>query len=132
MADRLSAPFPSLTSIDLVATDSAKSLDGDTASARELWERIYTCDHAPRSLAALILCEASELQLTHGPDDNEQEAVTSQNFIAWYQKLLLVKAQPAIRRLNEQNEKLASALPTAAGIIEKALVEAEILEPAGA
>ncbi len=108
----------------------ALMLSGDTASARELWERIYSCDHAPRSLAALILCEATELQLTHGPDDNEHEAVTSQNFIAWYQKLLAHKAQPALQRLNEQTERLSSALPTAAGILEKALVEADLLATA--
>ena len=108
----------------------ALMLSGDTASARELWERIYSCDHAPRSLAALILCEATELQLTHGPDDNEQEAATSQNFLGWYQKLLAVKAQPALERLNQQTEMLSSALPTAAGILEKALVEADIFATA--
>ena len=92
--------------------------------------RQHSCDHEPRSLAALILCEATELQLTHGPDDNEHEAVTSQNFIAWYQKLLAAKAQSALQRLNGQTERLSSALPTAAGILEKALVEAEIFATA--
>ncbi len=110
----------------------ALMLSGETSSARELWERIYACDHAPRSLAALILCETSELQPAHAPDDNEQETATSQNFIAWYQKLLSLKSQTALSRLNEQMEMLASALPTAAGILEKALVEAEMLRSATA
>ena len=107
-------------------------LSGDTASARELWERIYTCDHQPRALAALILCEATELQLQHAPDDDAQEMVASREFVGWYQKLLATKTQPAIRRLNEQTENLASALPTAAGIIEKALFEAENFQTAAA
>ena len=100
-------------------------LSGDTAAARELWERIYTCDHQPRALAALILCEVTELKLEHGPEDEAQEMATSREFVGWYQKLLAIKSQPALERLNEQTERLASALPTAAGIIEKALFEAE-------
>ena len=85
-----------------------------------------------RSLAALILCEATELQLQHAPDDDAQEMVASREFVGWYQKLLATKTQPAIRRLNEQTENLASALPTAAGIIEKALFEAENFQTAAA
>ena len=110
----------------------ALMLSGDTASARDLWERIYSCDPQPRALAALILCEASELQLKHAPDDDAQEMAASREFVVWYQKLLVIKAQPALERLNEHTEMLASALPSAAGIIEKALYEAENCQPATA
>ena len=99
-------------------------LSGDTASAHELWERIYSTEPQPRALAALILCEAIEAQTTHAPDEGAQETQTSQAFIAWYQKLLATKAHTVVGRLNDQTEKLSRALPTAAGIIEKALYEA--------
>jgi hypothetical protein len=42
----------------------------------------------------------------------------------WYQKLLMAKAQTVVVRLNEQTEKLARALPTAAKILETAMAEA--------
>jgi GT2 family glycosyltransferase len=100
-------------------------LSGDTASARELWERIYSTEPQPRALAALILCEAIESQTTHAPDEGAQETHTSREFIAWYQKLLATKAHTVVGRLNDQTEKLSRALPTAAGIIEKALFEVE-------
>jgi GT2 family glycosyltransferase/glycosyltransferase involved in cell wall biosynthesis len=99
-------------------------LSGDTTSARELWERIYSTAPQPRALAALILCEALEAQTTHAPDEDAQETLTSREFIAWYQKLLATKTNTVIGRLNDQTEKLSRALPTAAGIIEKALFEA--------
>ncbi|MFO1488997.1 MAG: glycosyltransferase [Verrucomicrobiota bacterium] len=104
-------------------------LSGDTAAARDLWERIYTCEHQPRALAALILCETVDLQLHHGPDDESQEMNASREFVVWYQKLLQHKAQPTLERVNEHTETLATALPSAAGVIEKALYEAETAQP---
>src|SRR5207237_7776493 len=73
-------------------------LGGDTASARELWERIYSCDHGPRALAALILCEATDLQLKHAPEDDSQEMAASREFVGGYQKLLANKTQTALER----------------------------------
>jgi hypothetical protein len=105
-------------------------LSGDTSSGRELWERIYASDHQPRALAALILCEATELNLQHGPDDDAQETATSREFVRWYQKLIAAKAQSVLERINEHTETVACALPTAAGMIEKALYEAENFQTA--
>jgi hypothetical protein len=105
-------------------------LNGDIAAAGELWERIWNRDRQPRSLAALILCEAIESQTTHAPDDGPEETSTSQSFIAWYQRLIAMRAQAVIQRLNEQLDKLSRALPTAVKKIEIALAKTQRQEVA--
>ena len=99
----------------------ALMLNGDTASARELWEKIWRQDRAISALAALILCEALESSVTQLPQDEAQEREASRAFIAWYQKSINMGAQPLVLRLNEQLEKLSRALPTAAQMLSEAL-----------
>jgi glycosyltransferase involved in cell wall biosynthesis/Tfp pilus assembly protein PilF len=132
----------------------ALMLSGDTASARELWERVCSTISTPsprpsgvrgtefennlpphpnpllllggegaRALAALILCELIESDSTSNPNES-QEPATSREFLAWYQKLIAMNAQKLIEEINERIGKLSRALPTAAGILEKALIEA--------
>lgn len=103
----------------------ALMLSGDTATAVELWERIWNRDRQPKALAALILCEAIESQTTHAPDDSQEEMTVSQAFIAWYQRLLAMQAKTVIHRINGQMDKLSRALPTAAGKIEIALAKSQ-------
>ncbi|HEV2692279.1 MAG TPA: glycosyltransferase [Verrucomicrobiae bacterium] len=101
-------------------------LSGETAAALELWEKIWTTDRQPRSLAALILCDMIEAQTTHAPEEGRDETVTSQAFIAWYQKLITHRVATVIDKVNEQQDKLARALPTAAQILQAALAEAVV------
>jgi GT2 family glycosyltransferase/predicted Zn-dependent protease len=103
----------------------ALMLSEDLAAAMELWERVWTGAPKPAALAALILCEVAELPTTHAPQNAGEEAAASREFIAWYRKLLAVKAQPTIVRLNDQVEKLSRALPGAAKIIEATVAEME-------
>ncbi len=113
----------------VVASHRAEALllSGDTAGASELWERVWNSERRPGALAALILCEAIEAPTTHAPTEGTEEAIVSRAFVGWYQKLIKTHA-PTVGRLNEQVEKLARALPTAAKILEAALAEADQLE----
>lgn len=100
-------------------------LRGDTAGAVEMWERAWNTERNPRSLAGLILCQTIELPTTHAPDEGLDEIAASRAFIVWYQRLITMRAKTVVNRLNEQTDKLSRALPTAAGMIEKALVESQ-------
>lgn len=111
--------------IVLAQRAEALMLSEDTTAAAELWERTWNGEPKPATLAALILCEMVELPTTHAPQDAQEEAAASREFIVWYRKLLAVKAQKTIVRLNEQVEKLSRALPGAAKIIEATMAEME-------
>ena len=100
-------------------------LNGDPAAALALWEEIWNRDRSTRALAALILCETAESPTTHAPDEGADELAASRAFIEWYQKLIAVRSQALVARVNEQLEKLARALPTAAQMLESALTETE-------
>ena len=103
----------------------ALMLNGDTTAAIELWESLWNNERQPRTLAALILCQAIESPTTHAPEDGTDEAAVSRAFIAWYQRLITMRSKTVISRLNEQMDKLSRALPTAARRIGKALSEAQ-------
>jgi len=77
----------------------------------------------PPVLAAMILCQLVESPTTHAPVE-AQEVAASRAFIHWYRKLMGVKGHKTILRLNEQTEKLARALPTAARMLEAAMAQA--------
>jgi hypothetical protein len=93
-----------------------------------LWERIWNTGRPPRALAALILCETIDSETTHAPDEGQEEALVSRAFIAWYQRLITMRAKAVVSRINEQTDKLSRALPTAARMIEKALAESQSRE----
>jgi glycosyltransferase involved in cell wall biosynthesis/tetratricopeptide (TPR) repeat protein len=102
----------------------ALMLSEDTAGALELWQRVGDQTSPPAVLAAWILCETVELPTTQAPQEGQGEVAASRAFIAWYQKLVSVKACKTILRLNEQTDKLSRALPSAARMLEAALTEA--------
>jgi glycosyltransferase involved in cell wall biosynthesis/tetratricopeptide (TPR) repeat protein len=102
----------------------ALMLGGDMVAAMELWERVWKVGSQPRALAALILCEAVESQTTHAPDEASEPAA-SRAFIAWYQRLVAMRANIVVHRLNGQTDKLSRALPTAARMLEEALAQSE-------
>jgi tetratricopeptide (TPR) repeat protein len=112
-------------SIVVAQRAEALMLNGDTAAAIELWERLWNASRQPRTLAALILCQAIESPTTHAPEGEPEEALVSRAFIAWYQRLITMRCKTIVSRLNEQMDKLSRALPTAAQRIEKALAEAQ-------
>jgi glycosyltransferase involved in cell wall biosynthesis/FMN phosphatase YigB (HAD superfamily)/predicted Zn-dependent protease len=98
-------------------------LSEDLAGALELWEQIWNLMPEPPVLAAMILCQLVESPTTHAPVE-AQEVAASRAFIHWYRKLMGVKGHKTILRLNEQTEKLARALPTAARMLEAAMAQA--------
>ena len=98
-------------------------LNGHTAAALGLWEKIWSRSRSSRTLAALILCELIEAPTTSAPDEGADEVAASRAFIAWYQKLIAVRAQLLIGKVNEQLDKLSRALPTAAQMLEAAFAE---------
>lgn len=102
----------------------ALMLSEDLSAALELWEKVWHQAPLPSVLAAVILCETLELPTTHLPQDDHDEVAVSRFFIGWYRKLLAVKAQPTVTRLNGQMDKLSRALPGAARILEAAFAEA--------
>jgi len=104
-------------------------LNGDTAGALEHWNQIWSRDRSPRSLAALILCEAVESPTTHAPDEGADEQAASRAFIEWYQRLIAVQANLLIGKINEQLDKLSRALPTAAQMLEAALAQTAYCAP---
>jgi glycosyltransferase involved in cell wall biosynthesis/Flp pilus assembly protein TadD len=110
----------------VIAAQRAETLmlSGDTASALGLWERLWSAEPQPRTLAALILCETTESKTPHVPHAPDEPA-TSRAFITWYQRLVAMRAMTVIVRLNERTDKISQALPTAARMIEKALAEAQ-------
>jgi Tfp pilus assembly protein PilF len=99
-------------------------LSEDLAGALPLWEQLWEQTAQPGALAALILCETVEALTTHAPEEGAEEAAVSRAFIQWYRKLLAVKGQKTMVRLNGQTEKLGRALPTAARMLEAAMGEA--------
>ncbi|HEX3624933.1 MAG TPA: glycosyltransferase [Verrucomicrobiae bacterium] len=99
----------------------AVMLSGDTAAAAQLWEKVWDNGQQPRALAALILCETIGSENIHVPDDGPQEASASREFIAWYQKLITMRANTVANALNGQLDRLSRVLPTAAKKIETAL-----------
>jgi tetratricopeptide (TPR) repeat protein len=119
--------FTALPDNPVIAAQRAEALmlNGDAAAAAGLWEKIWRSEHEPRTLAALILCETAKAQTVHTPNAGHDERATSLAFLEWYQKLIAVRAQPLVGRINENLEGLSQSLPTAAGMLAAALSEAD-------
>jgi hypothetical protein len=114
------------TDIGIIAQRAeALMLNGDTASAIEFWEKLWRSAPEPRTVAALVLCA-----ITSGESDRiplvPAENAASRAFVEWYQKLLAMRTQPLIEKVNEQLETLSRTLPGAARILESALSEAAV------
>ncbi len=108
----------------------ALMLSGETAAARKLWEQIWNQGQQPRIFAALILCETIEMENRSAPDEGPQEISVSREFIAWYQKLIAMRAKTVTNALNGQLDRLSRVLPTAAKRIETALAGTQKKEAA--
>jgi predicted Zn-dependent protease len=113
--------FPNHPAI-LALRAEALLLGGQAESALPFWLQAHSPDSA-RHLAALTLCEvlAGECQRTFSPAD---EKLVSQEFLKWYQQLIKSGAHSLVSALNENLEGLGGALPTAAGLLERAMKQA--------
>jgi hypothetical protein len=73
-------------------------------------------------VAALVLCA-----ITSGESDRipqvAAESAASRAFVEWYQKLLAMRAQQLIEKVNERLEPLSRTLPGAARMLETVLSE---------
>jgi len=110
----------------LVQRAEALLLSEDLAGALPLWKQCLdqgAGSAEPTVLAALILCELVEAPTTHAPSE-AAESAASGAFIKWYRRLLAIKANKTVVRLNGQTEKLARALPGAARLLTSAMSEA--------
>jgi GT2 family glycosyltransferase len=103
----------------------ATLLTGDAAGAAQLWDKIWRSEPDPRTLAALILCATSAGQTIRPPSPGPDENATSLAFVAWYQKLIAIRAHPLIENINGRLEPLARMLPTAAQMLGNALGEVQ-------
>lgn len=119
--------FKALPENPIVAAQRAEALmlNGEPAAAAQLWEKIWSSEHEPRTLAALILCEmAAGQQQLHRPNEGPDEQATSRAFIEWYQKLIAARAKPVLDKINGRLDPLARSLPFAVRLLRNALSEA--------
>ncbi|HEX9048764.1 MAG TPA: glycosyltransferase, partial [Verrucomicrobiae bacterium] len=116
--------FQALPENPIMAAQRAEALmlNRDFATAVELWERLWRSEPGAQTLAALILCRVASDQTALVPVTDEP--ATSLAFVAWYQKVLAVRAQSVAEAINGRLGSLAPVLPTAARMLETALAEA--------
>jgi tetratricopeptide (TPR) repeat protein len=101
-------------------------------AALPCWERVWQNQSQPQALAALVLCELAQGQPQHSPRNAAESAAASKAFIEWYRKCLQANAKDLIVRVNSRLAALRPVLPEAANLLEQALAESEIAEPAAA
>lgn len=117
--------FKALSENPVIATQRAEALmlSSNANEALPLWERIWSSEHDPRTLAALILCEASTGQRGHVPNGSHDEQATSLAFVEWYQKLIAFRARTLLEKINGNVELLSQSLPSAAQMLQNALAD---------
>ena len=118
--------FKALPENPVIAAQRAEALllNRQPSGALPLWEKIWSSEHEPRTLAAVILCEVATDQPAHAPNVGEDERATSLAFVEWYQKLIAARAKPLLEEINARVDALSQTLPTAAEMLQAALTEA--------
>jgi glycosyltransferase involved in cell wall biosynthesis/Tfp pilus assembly protein PilF len=100
-------------------------LNQQTSRASQLWKSLCNQQPQPPASAAFILCELIEdSPLTFSEPQECDLGPISRALINWYQRCLAMRAQTIVQRVNERLHVLRSILPSAADMIEAALVEA--------
>jgi glycosyltransferase involved in cell wall biosynthesis/tetratricopeptide (TPR) repeat protein len=102
-------------------------LSQQPAEALACW-RLLPPDAGTRALAGRLICEL--LGDAEGAVPPAAEPAVSQEFLQWYRALVRFGARDTIDRLNHQLDRLRDLLPTAVGVLERALAEAA--QPAAA
>jgi tetratricopeptide (TPR) repeat protein len=99
----------------------ALTLSEQCSQALPLWRQLEA-DHDPARTAALIICETilGENAFLPSPAD---EALVSQEFVRWYQRLLQFHAYHVVELLNARLNSLKSTLPSAFRWLNQALAE---------
>jgi GT2 family glycosyltransferase/glycosyltransferase involved in cell wall biosynthesis len=100
-------------------------LNSRPAEALPIWEKIWSSEHEPGALGALVLCETAVGRSAHAPNEGADEQATSRAFVEWYQKLLVARSMVLIQKINGSLEPLSRALPTAAQMLQNALSETD-------
>jgi len=118
--------FKALPENPVIAAQRAEALllNRQPSGALPLWEKIWSSEHEPRTLAAVILCEVATDQPAHAPNVGEDERATSLAFVEWYQKLIAARAKSLLETINARVDALSRTLPTAAEMLQAALAEA--------
>lgn len=119
--------FRALPENPVIAAQRAEALmlNNKAMEAAPLWKQIWTSEHEPRTLAALVLCEVATSQAPPVPNAGADEQATSRAFVEWYQKLIAARAKALIEIINGRLEPLSQALPSAAEMLRNALSEAD-------
>ncbi|HEX4349540.1 MAG TPA: hypothetical protein VH251_04105, partial [Verrucomicrobiae bacterium] len=129
--DWTSEAFKALPENPIIAAQRAEvlTLSSEPSVAAQIWEKLWSSEHEPRTLAALILCEVANGQPAHAPNPGTDEQATSRAFVEWYQKLIAAHAKPLVEKINGRVEALARPLPTAGQMLQAAL--SEVAAPVG-
>jgi glycosyltransferase involved in cell wall biosynthesis len=118
--------FQALPDNPIIAAQRAEALmlNGDPSAAAPLWEKLWSSEPDPRTLAALILCEVAAGLPAHLPNAGPDELATSRAFVERYQQLIAIRAKTLMAIINARLHPLSRTLPTAAQMLQTALSEA--------
>ncbi|HLH52263.1 MAG TPA: glycosyltransferase [Verrucomicrobiae bacterium] len=95
------------------------------AQAAELWQAVAKETLQPRAEAAWLICELVQDRPLGSFEPEQQFGSISREFIAWYQRCLVMGGQEIVGCLNGRINALRCVLPAAADMLEAALSEAE-------
>ena len=94
---------------------------GNAIEALPLWQKLSS---DPFSLAALVICEVVN-DTTGRTLPSAEEPAVSQGFLKWYRRLLGAANTKLVHALNGRLKSLKRILPSAATILEAAVLDAK-------
>jgi tetratricopeptide (TPR) repeat protein len=96
---------------------------GNAMEALPLWQKLSSAQN-PLSLAPLVICEVVN-DMTGRTLPSAEEPAVSQEFLKWYRRLLGAENTKLIHELNGRLKSLERILPSAATILEAAVLDAK-------
>jgi hypothetical protein len=98
-------------------------LSGNAIAALPLWQKLSSTQNPP-SVAALVICEVVN-DMTVRTLPRAEEPAVSQEFLKWYRRLLRAENTKLVHDLNDRLKSLKRILPSAATILEAAVLDAK-------
>jgi len=89
-----------------------------------LWRQLHP-ESDPALAAVLVLCELVANDGLFSPSAHF-EARISQEFLKWYQRIILFNGRPTVEAVNARIDLLQARLPTAAHMLQEALAQARV------
>lgn len=106
----------------LLQRAEALLMTGHVSEALPLWRKAYS-PTSPSDVATLVMCEVLA-DIPSQKLEHAQEAVVSEEFLKCYRRLLNAGASQVVVGLNERLIPLRQVLPTAARVLDEAMLEA--------